>query len=161
MPLHSKSGGAAPLPRLETCSDRRPQRCCGPRSTRSRSFTAISVSSSQEDGRELVVWLRVRILNSLVFGLSTTVRAIRDSLRDADQSFSVSRRIIGSVSDSRASCSKVSSTEIDCVGRSGMTALSSTPRASSYRGHGYTWQTQKRGKVFTAIGLRASRTNEH
>jgi hypothetical protein len=57
--------------------------------------------------------------------LSTTVRAIRDSLRDADQSFSASRRIIGSVSDSRTSCSKVSSTEIDCVGRSGTTALSS------------------------------------
>jgi len=81
-----------------------------------------------------VVWLRVRILNSLVFCLSTTVRAIRDSLRDADQSFSASRQIIGSVSDSRTSGSKVSSTEIYCVGRSGMTARSSTPQASSYRG---------------------------
>jgi len=29
------------------------------------------------------VWLRVRILNSLVLSFSTTVRAIRDSLRDA------------------------------------------------------------------------------
>jgi hypothetical protein len=29
------------------------------------------------------VWLRVRILNSLVFSFSTTVRAIRDSLREA------------------------------------------------------------------------------
>ena len=44
------------------------------------------------------VWLRVRILNSLVFSLRTTVRAIRDSLREADQSFSARRRIIGSVS---------------------------------------------------------------
>jgi hypothetical protein len=34
------------------------------------------------------VWLRVRILNSLVFILRTTVRAMRDSLREADQSFS-------------------------------------------------------------------------
>jgi len=45
-------------------------------------------------------------LNSLVFGLSTTVCAIRDSLRDANQSFSASRQIIGSVSDSRTSGSK-------------------------------------------------------
>ena len=39
-----------------------------------------------EDG----VWLRVRILNSLVLSLSTTVRAIRDSLREAAQTFSAS-----------------------------------------------------------------------
>ena len=29
------------------------------------------------------MWLRVRVLNSLVFSFSTTVRAIRDSLREA------------------------------------------------------------------------------
>src|ERR1019366_2602501 len=49
-------------------------------------------------GGEPGVWLRVRILNSLVFSLRTTVRAIRDSLLEADQSFSARRRIIGSVS---------------------------------------------------------------
>ena len=41
---------------------------------RSRSFSAISVSSSQDEGGLSGVQLRVRFLNSLVFGLSTTVR---------------------------------------------------------------------------------------
>src|SRR5436853_5529633 len=72
----------------------------------------MSVNSSQDDGGECGVWLRVRILNSLVFSFRTTVRAIRDSLREADQSFSASRRIIGSVSSNSTSFSKVSSTEI-------------------------------------------------
>jgi len=40
----------------------------------------------------------VRMLNSVVFSLRTTVRAMRDSLREADQVFSARRRIIGSVS---------------------------------------------------------------
>src|SRR6185437_12379230 len=35
----------------------------------------MPVNSSQEEGGELDVWLRVRILNSLVFSLRTTVRA--------------------------------------------------------------------------------------
>ena len=43
-----------------------------------------------------------RILNSLVFSFRTTVRAIRDSLRDAAQTFSARRRITGSVSPSGA-----------------------------------------------------------
>jgi len=47
----------------------------------------MSVNSSLEEGGEPGVWLRVRVLNSLVFSLSTTVRAIRDSLREADQTF--------------------------------------------------------------------------
>jgi hypothetical protein len=42
------------------------------------------VNSSHEERADGGVWLRVRILKSLVFSLSTTVRAIRDSLRDAD-----------------------------------------------------------------------------
>ena len=75
--------------------------------------------------------LRVRILNSLVFSLRTTVRAILASLRDADQSLSARRRIMGSVSAKKTSLSKVSSTDIDCVGRSGTTSFSSMPRASS------------------------------
>jgi hypothetical protein len=79
------------------------------------------------------VWLRVSVLNSLVFSLTITVRAIRDSLRDADQSFSASRRIMGSVSARATSRSNVSSTEIDFVGRSWITSLSSIPRARSYR----------------------------
>jgi len=54
--------------------------------------------------------------------LRTTVRAIRDFLREADQSFSARRRIIGPVSASGTSCSKVS-TDIDCVGQSGTTSL--------------------------------------
>jgi len=61
----------------------------------------------------------------------TTVRAIRGSLREADQSFSASRLIIRSVSSNSTSFSKVSSTDIDCMGRFGTTSLSSTPRASS------------------------------
>src|SRR5437879_5718006 len=93
----------------------------------------MSVNSSQDDGGESGVWLRVRILNSLVFSFRTTVRAIRGSLREADQSFSVSRRIIGSVSGNSTSFSKVSSTDIDCGGRFGMTSLSSILRASSYK----------------------------
>jgi hypothetical protein len=40
--------------------------------------------------------------------LSTTVRAIRTSLRDAAQTFSARRRIIGSMSNSSTSCSNVS-----------------------------------------------------
>jgi len=46
------------------------------------------------------VWLRVRILKSLVFNFSTTVRAICDSLRDAVHVCSASFRIIGSISAS-------------------------------------------------------------
>ena len=77
--------------------------------------------------------LRVRIVNSLVFSLRTTVRAIRDSLREAAHSFSARRRIIASVSANGTSCSKVSSTDIDLVGLSGTTSLRSTPRESSYK----------------------------
>ena len=61
-----------------------------------------------------MLWLRVRILNSLVFSLRTTVRATRDSLREADRSFSARRRIIGSVFVNGTSRAKVSSTEMDC-----------------------------------------------
>ena len=39
------------------------------------------------------------------------------------------RRIIGSVSISGTSCSKVSSADTDCVGLSGMTSLLSMPRS--------------------------------
>src|SRR5229473_2200774 len=56
------------------------------------------VSSPQEEGGEPGVWLRVRILNSLVFSFSTTVRAIRDSLREATHVCSASFRIIDSIS---------------------------------------------------------------
>src|SRR6185437_13909846 len=40
------------------------------------------------------------MLNSLVFSFSTTVRAVRDSRLEADQTFSASRRIRSSVSES-------------------------------------------------------------
>jgi hypothetical protein len=90
---------------------------------RSRSDRAIVVSSSQEEGGACGVWLRVRILNSLVFSLSTTVRATRDSLRDAAHVCSASLRIVGSVSMSSTSCSKVSSADMDCVGPLGITSL--------------------------------------
>ncbi len=69
----------------------------------------MPVNSSQEEGGEGGVWLRVRILKSLVFSLSTTVRAIRDSLRDAAHVCSASLRIIGSISLSSRSRSNVSS----------------------------------------------------
>src|SRR5258708_7586265 len=61
----------------------RRNRCCELMPTRSRRERAIFVSSSQEDGGVTGVWLGARILNSLVFSLSATVRAIRDSLQDA------------------------------------------------------------------------------
>ena len=99
--------------------------------TFSRKDRAIRVSSSQEAGGESGVWLRVRIWNWAVFSFKTTVRAILDSLRDASQVFSASRRIIGSVSASSTSCSKVSSAEIDWVGRLGTTGFSSIPLANS------------------------------
>jgi hypothetical protein len=73
------------------------------------------VNSSQEEGGEEGVWLQARILNSLVFSFSTTVRAIRDSLRDEAHVCSASLRIIGSVSVSGTPCSKVSSADTDCV----------------------------------------------
>src|ERR1700730_14144783 len=98
---------------------------------RSRSDRAMLVNSSQEEGGALGVWLRVRILNSLVFNLRTTVRGTRNSLRDAVQVFSARRRIIGSVSVRVTSCSKVSSADTDCVGLLGMTSLLSIPRAHS------------------------------
>src|ERR1700750_2904204 len=44
-------------------------RCWGSRSTRSRSFSAMSIICSQDDGDGSDVWLRVRILKSLVFSL--------------------------------------------------------------------------------------------
>jgi hypothetical protein len=52
------------------------------------------VSSSHEEYGESGVWLRVRILKSLVLSLSTTVRAMRDSVRDEFHVFSASRLII-------------------------------------------------------------------
>lgn len=67
------------------------------------------------------------VWNSAVFSFKTTVRAILDSLHAAAQVFSARRRIIGSVSANRTSCSKVSSVEIDWVGRLGMTGFSSIP----------------------------------
>ena len=80
-----------------------------------------------------IYWRRLNTSNGvtnqrvMVLSLRTTVRAIRDSLREADQTFSARRRIIGSVSAKGTSCSKVSSAEMDCVGRSGTTSLSSIP----------------------------------
>ena len=50
------------------------------------------VSSSQVDGGVKGVWLRVRMLKSLVFSLRTTVRGMRDSLREAVQTFSARRQ---------------------------------------------------------------------
>ena len=74
--------------------------------------------------------LRVCMLNSFVFSFSTTVRAMRDSRRDASQTFSARRRMRSSVWDNGMSCSKVSSAEMDFVGLSGVTGLWSMPRAS-------------------------------
>jgi hypothetical protein len=56
------------------------------------------VNSSQDAGGEVGVWLRVSMLNSLALSFKTTVRAIRDSLREAAHACSASLRIIGSVS---------------------------------------------------------------
>jgi hypothetical protein len=97
----------------------------------SRNDRAIRVSSSQEVGGESGVRLRVRTWNSAVFSFKTIVRAILDSFRDASQVFSARRWIIGSVSANSTSCSKVSSAEIDWVGRLGTTGFSSMPLANS------------------------------
>jgi hypothetical protein len=109
------------LRKLQTPTPTRRKRCCGPCETRSLSESAIAVSSSQEEGGDDGVKLRVRILNSAVINFSTTVLATRDSLRDAAQVSSASLRTIGSVSASVTSCSSVSSAEMYCVGRSGTT----------------------------------------
>ncbi len=124
----SISAGSSKL--LKPTPTRR-KRCRAPRFTLSRRSRAISVSSSQVDGGEGGVWLRVRILKPLVLSLRTTVRPIRVSLREAAQTLSARRRIIGSVSTSGRSCSKVSSADMDLVCLSGTTSLGSTPRASS------------------------------
>src|SRR6266702_6542380 len=84
--------------KLLTPTPTRRNRCWAPRATRSLSESAIAVSSWQDEGGDEGVWLRVRILNSAVFNFSTTVLAIRLSLRDAAQVSSASLRIIGSVS---------------------------------------------------------------
>ena len=67
----------------------------------------MSVNSSEEEGGHPAVWLRVRILNSLVFSLRTTVRAVRDSLREADQSFAARLRIIVSVSEQHVTLERI------------------------------------------------------
>src|SRR5207237_2161533 len=115
------------------------KRCFGFKLMRSRSDRAILVKSSQEEGGTVGVWLRVRILNSLVFNLRTTVRATRNSLRDAVQVLSARRRIIASVSVRATSCSKVSSADTDCVRLSGMTSLLSMPTGKSEKL--YHWRT--------------------
>jgi len=96
--------------------------CAGSRPTRSRSDRAILVSSSHDEGGEYGVLLRVRMSNSLVLSFRTTVRPIRDSLRDAAQTFSARRRMNDSVSVKRTSCSNVSSADIDFVGLLGTTS---------------------------------------
>lgn len=55
------------------------------------------------------MWLRARILNSLVFSLSTTVRVIRDSLREADQSFSARTCL---AEENPPICGKISESEV-------------------------------------------------
>lgn len=81
----------------------------------------MATSSSQELGGMSGVWRRVWMLNSFVLSLSTTVRAARDSRREASQTFSASLRIGSSVSERGMSCSKVSSAEMDFVGLFGRT----------------------------------------
>ena len=81
----------------------------------------MATSSSQDLSGMSGVWLRVWMLNSFVLSLSTTVRATRDSRREAAQTFSASVRIRSSVSERGMSCSKVSSAEMDLVGLFGVT----------------------------------------
>ena len=69
------------------------------------------------------MWLRVRMLNSLVLSFKTMVRATRDSLREADQTFCAKVWINSPVSERGISRSKVSSAEIDLVGLSGITEV--------------------------------------
>jgi len=91
----------------------------------------MAVNSSQEDGEALGVWPQTRILNSLVFSLRSTVRAVRNSLCDAVQVFSGRRRIIRSVSVSGTSRSKVSSADTLLAFRqSGIRRIGKTQRRS-------------------------------
>jgi hypothetical protein len=55
----------------------------------------MPLNSSHDDSGTSGAQLRVRILNSLVFSFRITVWPVRDSLREAGQSFFTSRRIIG------------------------------------------------------------------
>ena len=86
--------------------------CCASTPTLSSRDSATRVNSSQEAGGEGGVWLRVSTRNSAVFNFKMTVLAALDSFREASHAFSARRRIMGSVSASTTSCSKVSSAEI-------------------------------------------------
>ena len=125
------AGGPSDSRKLLRPTPTRRKRCCGSMFTRSRRDSAMAGQLLQEAGGESGVWLRVRISNSLVLSLRTTVRAMRVSLREAAQTFSARRRMMGSISDNGTSVSKVSSAEMDFVGLSGTTALWSIPRVSS------------------------------
>jgi hypothetical protein len=87
-------------------------------------------NSSQEEGGQRGVWLRVRTLNSPVFSFRTTERAVRDLYAKQTRACRLGVDM-GSVSANGTSRSKVSSTDIDRVGRCGTTSLSSIPGASS------------------------------
>lgn len=123
--VSSNRGGGAPSGsrKLLRPTPTRRKRCAGPRPMRSRSDSATVVNSSHEAGGTIGVWLRVSMLNSLVFSFSTTVRATRGSFREADQTFSASRRMSSSVSDNGMSRGNVSSAEMDLVSLSVTTLL--------------------------------------
>jgi hypothetical protein len=82
----------------------------------------MAVNSSQEAGGDEGVWLRVRILNSAVFNLKTTVRAIRLSLRDAvevrENLTEEARRT--KYSDSKGNTGSLKSQENSCGHRIGL-----------------------------------------
>ena len=63
----------------------------------------MEVSSSQDEGGTSGVWLRVRMLKSLVLSLRTTVRGMRvsfsEAAREAVQTFSARRTIMGLFSE--------------------------------------------------------------
>src|SRR6185503_4114365 len=78
------------------------------------------INSSQQEGGEGGVWLRVRMWNALVLNLRTTVRATRDSLRELDQTLCARRRITGSVGTTvclAQRCSRRTSIASVCVKR--------------------------------------------
>src|SRR5205085_7788180 len=102
----------------------------------------MSVNSSQDEGGAPGVWLRVRILNSLVFSLRTTVRALRVLCAKQTKAF---LQDVGSLVRSLPVARRVQRYPRQILivwERSGTTWLSLIPRASSGSTRG--WQTSGR-----------------
>jgi len=84
---------------------------------------ALWSSVHHKTRRSIGVWLRVRMLKSLVFSFRTTVRAIRDSLREADILSLLAAESVPLFPKVGYRVQTYLSAEIDFVALSGMTGL--------------------------------------